>query len=844
MKLSFKINYTLICIALAVISMVVHHAVISATGKNLTYVGSATPVYACIVPKENHLTHIDRIQLAQCLGWQSDPSIPICHGFYQPLNISPLEHAEEIQLTADDVSLYAKARSKLSGNVEVRESNRIVNAQTAYIYRDAKTNKVTTIELLGNVRYLEPDRLMVAKKVLIHPQTRSGYAEDVLYRLNINRMGAILPAWGKASWVERFANHNDLLRKATYTTCAPSDKAWQIDAKEITLDHTRKQGIARNAVLRVADWPVIYAPYLSFPTTNERKSGFLMPMAGYSNVGGYDLALPYYWNIAPNQDATIVPHLYTQRGLMMGGDYRFLTKNSLGMIDGHFLPKDRAFNEFIQENEQSYPSLQGTSSDRWAVLVQDHTAFTPNLHMNIQYQQVSDSYYLQDFSSNLALLTENQLLREGDLSYTTNHWFFRGMVESYQTLHPIDQSVISNIYTRAPQLVANGSYSNLPLNANFNVLSEFDYFQWPSEQFLQPEGPRYHLNPSLSLPYNKPWGHITPTVQLQENLYAVNYIGENYSNEFNRTIPMYSIDSGLAFERSTVLFKHGLTQTLEPRLFYLNVPYQNQTPIPTYDSAYMIFNADQLFRTNRFSGFDRIGDANQLTYALTSRWLEETGKEKASFTVGQIRYFAERKVQLCYQQTGSCIDNPYYLGYVSPVATSSPIASRAVYQLSSKWILSGDYVWDVYSHSTNNGNLNFHFQPAINQILNLNYSYLGNGNLIQAPNAVIQNSALHQGTIAAATPLTERWSGIGAYSYNISKGYGMMTFLGLQYDNCCWAMRLMGGRTFKSLTPGTFLPEYNNNVYFQVLLKGLGSVANSDPATIISTYLPSYQNMF
>ena len=290
---------------------------------------------------------------------------------------------------------------------------------------------------------------------------------------------------------------------------------------------------------------------------------------------------------------------------------------------------------------------------------------------------------------------------------------------------------------------------------------------------------------------------------------------------------------------------NAYTHTLEPRAFYLNVPYHNQTPVPVYDSAYMIFNNDQLFRTNRFSGFDRIGDANQLAYALTSRWLsEDSGQEKASFSVGQIRYFANRQVQLCYQQEGGCVDSPLMLGYESPVAKSSPIASRATYQLSSAWVMSGDYVWDVYTHATNNGNLNFHYQPATNHIVNFGYSYLVDGNLLQMANNGLQNNALHQATIGYAWPITERWSGLGVYSYNISKSYGMMTFVGLQYDNCCWAMRLIGGRTFKSLSPDSITPQYNNNVYLQILLKGLGSVASSDPGSTISNYLPGYKNMF
>ncbi|WP_165474790.1 LPS-assembly protein LptD [Legionella nagasakiensis] len=804
---------------------------------------SIEPVQACVMSRDVPLNAMLRTTFAQCLGWQPNNAYPLCRGVYQPLSVVPFTEGE-IRVQADEASLYAKGRSRLSGNVEVHETQRVVNAQTAYIYRDEQTSQVTKIELLGEVRYLEPDRLMIARKAVINPQDKSGRVEDVLYRFSTQRANAILPAWGRASFIERFANQDYLLRKATYSTCAPQDNAWQIEAGEISLDYSKSRGVAKHAILRVHDWPVLYAPYLSFPTAKVRKSGFLMPMYGYSNIGGFDLALPYYWNIAPNYDATLIPHVYTRRGLMMGGDFRFLTESSAGIVSGHLLPNDRAFAKFVTDNSNQYPSLRGTPNNRWSFLLQEHTQFNPNLHLGIDYQQVSDDYYLQDFSTNLAVSTQNQLLRQGTLAYTTEHWLFRGMMQSYQTLHPINQSVISDIYQRLPQLLARGAYNDLPFQANFNVLGQLDNFRW-SASMPQPQGPRYHLNPILSFAEFKPWGYVTPSLQLVENYYNIQYGGGKMSQSFNRTIPRYSLDSGLFFERFTALMGHGYLQTLEPRLYYLYVPYHDQTTIPVFDSAYMIFNNDQLFRTNRFSGFDRIGDANQLAYAVTTRWLsEENGQEKASFSIGQIRYFSNRRVQLCYSQEGNCSDGSLMLGYLSPVAKSSPIASRLKYHLNSTWMMTGDYVWDVYTHATNNGYLNIHYQPQVNQIINFGYTYLVDGDVTQVANSNIQNNALHQATFSYAWPFSDRWSSLGIYSYNISKRYNMMTFLGLQYDNCCWAIRVLGGRTFKSISPTTLSPQYNNSIYLQILLKGLGSAASGDPSSVINSYLPGYSDIF
>jgi len=810
--------------------------------------GDVEPVVACVIARDEVLTPLSRARLSQCLAWEDDETMPTCHGAYTPIRLTPLANAKEVQIRADKVSFYAEGRSQLLGHVQVRQGDRIVNAQTAYVYRDEKKAQVTKIELLGEVRLVEPNHLMFARKATLNPQDQSGSVEEVLYRFNLNqKKRTSLPAWGRAHLIERFANKNYLLNQATYSTCPPEHESWRIEAREIRFDTSKSIGVAKDARLLVGDLPVMRVPYLSFPTSNARKSGFLMPIVGYTNIGGFETTLPYYWNIAPNYDAVIKPHVYTLRGLMMGGDLRFLTNHSVGVFSGNILPQDQAFSKFLANNEAEFPQLKNTSTDRWSLLLHDTTMFTPNLALNVNFQQVSDSYYQQDFSSNLAILTENQLLRQGDLTYTTDHWLLRGMVQSYQTLHPVNQGQVADIYERLPQLLAQGSYFDLPMGINFDIQGQFDYYHWPSNQppFNQltfPEGPRYHLDPTISLPERKSWGYVTPAISLVENYYDVSYPSPLTSQSFNRTIPQYSVDSGLFFERS----QGAYTQTLEPRLFYLNVPYHSQSSIPVYDSGYMIFDIDQLFRNNRFSGFDRIGDTNQLSYAVTSRWIsEKTGQEKASLTVGQIDYFAKRRVNLCYRFDGNCEDSPLILGYLSPNARTSPIASHGAYRINSVLSSTADYVWNGATNATNNGNLNIHYQPEENRVLTVGYTYLVDGNLLPSAHGGIQNTALHQATVAYASPVNDRWSGLGIYSYNISKGYSMLSLLGVQYDNCCWAARLMGGQAFMSLDPNNgFRPKYNNNLYFQVLLKGLGTVATSDPSSVIRSYLPGLRDLF
>jgi LPS-assembly protein len=812
------------------------------------------PIQACVIARDVDLTDAIRAKFAECLGWRADQSSPLCLGSYQPITITPLASPDEVRIMADRVSFYQNKPSTLTGHVEIEQNQRIVNAQTAYVFRDPQSNQITKIEFLGDVHYLEPDKLMIARRAEINPQDKSGKTEDVLYRFNTNKKQALLPAWGRASLMQRFANSDYLLHKATYTTCAPQDKAWDLKAKSIAIDNKKSVGVARDVTLRIREWPVLYVPYLSFPTKKERKSGFLMPLAGYSNVGGFDFGLPYYWNIAPNYDLTLLPHAYSRRGVMMGAEYRFLTQRSYGVFMGSFLPKDTAFRNFLHSHEEEFPKLKNNSTDRWSLGILETTRFNPDLFFHLSFEQVSDDYYFQDFSSNLAQITQRQLLRQADLTYTTENWIFRGMAQSYQTLHPVNETPVADQYERLPQLFARGYYYDLPMHANLNITGQYDQFSRPDvwegaatiigTQIGMPRGPRFHLNPVFSLPQRKPWGYITPSVEFVENYYEVTNNWGIQHTDYNRFIPRYAVRGGLFFDRNFNLFGEPYTQTLEPTLFYLRVPFQDQSAIPIYDTANMIFNVDQLFRTNRFSGFDRIGDANQLSYALTTRWLsEQTGMERANFSIGQIKYFSDRRVQLCRSFSGECFANPLEIGQLSPFASTSPIASRLAYHLNSVWSISGDYVWDPATNATNNGDLKLHYQPAPNTIVNFGYSYLVNGDVTAVRNNVTQNSALHQAIVAFSLPLSDRWSTLGAYSHNISKAYSMMSLLGLQYDSCCWAVRVLGGRTFKNLN-ASFEPQYNNNVYLQILLKGLGTVANSDPNGILNTYIPGYNDPF
>lgn len=807
------------------------------------------PVQACIIPYDRGHMTLMRAQIAHCLHWQ-DEKHGLCQGHYQNEPIPGLPDPTVVDIEAERVSLYRQGRSTLTGDVRVRTQDKVLQAHTAYVYRDAKTHQIRHVELLDRVVFLSPEGRMTASKAQFYPQEKEVNIEDVLYRLNLQRHAALLPAWGRAKTLKRVTKGDLYLSEASYTHCSPKDNAWEIDAKQLYLDNKNQIGVAKHAMLRLRDLPVFYTPYLSFPLSKKRKSGFLMPIVGSSNISGFDLATPYYLNLAPNYDATLLPHWYGKRGVMMGGQFRYLTAQGTGSIQGDFLSHDHTFARFLNDNVGQFPTLANHSTDRWDYWWWDNrTLWVPNLTLRTNVHQVSDNYYLQDFNTSLDHVTERQLLREGVLDYNTEHWLLNATVESYQTLHPVNEVAVTDTYQRLPQLLAQGNYEDLPLNSRFQVMGTFDYFRWPTADLPGPEGQRFHMDPKLSFPQARRWGYVTPSAQWVGNAYNLTDRYPLPTNTLHISVPRFDVDSGLYLQRKTHYFDYSYTQTLEPRLYYLNVPYQNQANIPTFESGYMIFSADQLFRNNRFSGFDRIGDANQLAYGITSRWLRDAdGEEKASMTVGQLAYFANRKVFVCYSPSGFCEDNPLILGFLSPTEQFSPVASHAVYRMNHLWSVIGDYVWDPATRAINNGQLNLHYQRENNRLFNVGYTYLVNGDLTQT-GATPANRALNQASASYAWPLNDYWSTVGAYGYNVSKNYEMMALFGVQYDSCCWAMRLLAGRTFRNLNNIALIqpqsqPGYTNSVFLQLMLKGLGSVGNASPTSMLQTFVPGYQDTF
>ena len=548
--------------------------------------------------------------LARRLGWIVDPDVNnLCHGYYLEPSLAAFDQpvmplGESItSITGDSGTLSQKRVSVLTGNIVVTQSGRKLYADKAYIYRDPKTGKIVAIDLYGHVRLLTPGKLITGQKVHLQLTKRSGVVNNVVYRVLLARNQTInlqrvrigphhyriigLTAWGKADKAVQIKPGLTEFYEASYSTCQPNTNQWRLVAGKLRLNKKTGWGEARNVRLEVMKFPIFYAPYMSFPIDNRRKTGFLFPIIGFSDNYGAELGLPFYWNMAPNYDDTITPKIYSERGFMLDNVFRYLTPDSFGHLHFAVLPADQKFKRFKHQSlekygnspslvdQQNLSNLLDDSSTRALFHWDNYTQFDPHLSSQINFTQVSDDYYFQDLGAIAPVISTNQLLRQGDVEYIGDHWIFSGVVTDYDTLHQINRQPVGNLYSRLPQLNAEADYPDLIGNLDFSLGSQATYFNInrnPGQIIGRPEGGRYILQPGLSYPVNWPWGYFTPSAQYQVTQYNLTNQPGMFQANITRTLPIIDVDSGIFFDREFSWFGRDVGQTLEPRIFYLLCP--------------------------------------------------------------------------------------------------------------------------------------------------------------------------------------------------------------------------------------------------------------------------------
>jgi len=542
-------------------------------------------------------------------------------------------------------------------------------------------------------------------------------------------------AKGSASEVLVDSGNHSILRELQFTTCPGENPEWVLTAKELELNFEDGMGKARKAKLKLFNIPILYLPYMSFPIDDRRKSGFLYPFASTANDNGFEFGIPYYWNIAPNQDATITPHYYTDRGAMITGEYRFITRRTGGDLNFDWLPSDKK----TRDLRYHYRFTHGARiSRRW--------------RSTVLVDRVSDDQYFQDFSTSLAAASRQYLRSKAGINGSGHYWTFSAIADDFQV---VDDSV---------------NASNEP----------------------------YRRVPRIAFDIDRPLGFRGLRLQMDSELvyfdrevgYNLDWHGQPGETSPSRGTELISIDSGLFLERDN---GKGRVQSLEPRLFYLYVPYKNQDDFPDFDSAPFTFGFSQLFHFNRFTGADRQSDANQLTLALTTRSFNSmAGRELWSLSFGQIAYFETQKVMLA--TTSEPLDD-----------SASPFIAEFVLhptkRLSSRF--SGQ--WDWQNSEIDVAILGVTHTAASGRRLGAEYRF--------------RRDSLDQFDIRYYHPINERWLVLGRVNYSLQDSDLLAAEAGFEYDSCCWGLRVVAKRFLRN-NDG----DHRDAVYIQLILKGLGDI--------------------
>ncbi|MFC5488338.1 LPS-assembly protein LptD [Dokdonella soli] len=702
--------------------------------------------------------------------------------------------------SAQKVSSPDKSHYVLEGEAQVKQLDLLLRADK--ITYDTETTDYTAG---GHVRYQDRGLLLSADRARGNADLDQCTLDGVRYQLLSSR----------GNGVAQVAVMDDVgharLKGATYSTCDVGDQQWAFRARDMDLDESEGVGRAHDMTFRIHNVPVFWLPYARFALDDRRVSGFLYPYIGYSNRRGFDFILPYYLNLAPNYDATLLPRLMTDRGFMLGGEFRYLTDSSKGTFNFEYIPNDRA----AKDEEIKYgESLPGS---RWWYRWQDSTGIAANWAAAVDINRVSDDRYFEDFGRGLYSAAVSFLPSSAYLYGHGDWWNASFGGDEYQITDPTLPSQFEP-YRRLPRATFTAEKSFLGdltggVNSEFIAFSKNSFPQLDANGHsvrIRPlEGQRLDLFPYLAYPIETSAYFIRPQLGYRYTTYDLSHLDATLNplvsrRSPSRGVPIFSLDTGLVFERGLTIGDKAWTQTLEPRAYYLRVPYRSQNDLPVFDTQEIPFSFGELFRSNRFVGADRQMDANNLSLALTTRFLEDaTGEERLSASIGQIRYFGDQRVQLP--------------GAPPTDYSGSTYAGEIDLHLSDRWRVVLDQQWNPNTHRTDLSAFTVQNRFGSDGIVNFSYRY--------------RRNFLEQVDVSAAVPITPSWRLIARENYALNDplaspldrhgkdGRTLERFIGIEHDTCCIAWRVIARRWIHNVEGNA-----DNAIYFEIEFKGVGSV--------------------
>ncbi|HEX4585836.1 MAG TPA: LPS-assembly protein LptD [Burkholderiaceae bacterium] len=700
--------------------------------------------------------------------------------------------------SADRMHGEVDERVQMDGAVELRSAGVVMRGDSAEYLCASDEAKVR-----GNARLYDRGTMFSGPSLDYRLEARSGQMPEATYSYS-PRQGR-----GESSLIEFLDEDHFRLHNATYTNCAPGDDAWWIKADTLDIDRQEQQAIGHHATMYFQGVPVISSPYFSMPLGGERRSGILTPSYYFDSRSGFQVTVPYYWNMAPNYDYTITPALYPRWGALLGNEFRLLEPTVRGVIDYDVMPYDRK-----------------TSSSREHTMVNGTYNGGSGLSAGINYNRVSDDLFLTDFSHSLAEAAPIELPQNEYVSYSRTYWNATVQVARNQTLFSLlnppgtPKPGNSPPYDRVPDFTLNSSRTDW---RGFDLAATVDATRFRNETLE--EGSRFIANPSLSYPVLSAAYFLVPRVQWHLTEYELDPNLHSGQSSATRSLPITSVDAGLVFERPGRFLGRSATQTLEPRLFYAYIPFRDQSRLPNFDSADPTFTFAQLFTENAFTGNDRIGEANQVTTALVSRMIdEESGAERLRMAVGQRFYFGPQRVFLPGEPTRTNL--------------TSDLLLEASAQTSHDWKGEFDLEYSAVDSQFVRADVGIRWQPKASSVVDLSYRY--------------QSATLHQIDLATQWPLSRKWYAVTNLNYSLLGRGGLPTdpsftspgrtwvetVLGFEYKADCWVGRLVAQRysTDGGITRTT-------TIFLQIDLNGFSSFGTRSPLEQLRRSIPGYQRV-
>ena len=711
-----------------------------------------------------------------------------------------------VTITADSSKGTYPDNATFTGNVDINQGNSRLQADEVQLHQkqpEGAVEPVRTVDALGNVHYDDNQVILKGPKAWSNLNTKDTNVWEGDYQM-VGRQGR-----GKADLMkQRGENRYTILENGTFTSCLPGSNTWSVVGSEVI--HDREEQVAEiwNARFKLGPVPVFYSPYMQLPVGDKRRSGFLIPNAKYSTTNYFEFYLPYYWNIAPNMDATITPHYIHKRGnIMWENEFRYLTQAGTGLMELDYLPSDKVF-------QDEHPT-EG-DKHRWMYYWRHAGVMDQVWRFNVDYTKVSDPYYFNDFDSKYGSSTDGYATQIFSAGYAIQNFNATVSTKQFQVFN----TQTSNTYGAEPQLDVNW-YQNDVGPFDTRIYGQAVHFV--NTNSTMPEATRVHLEPVISLPWSNDWASLNTEAKLmathyqQKNVDDYNTTNNAHLEEsVNRTLPQFKMDGKLVFERDMAMLAEGYTQTLEPRMQYLYVPYRDQSNINNYDSSLLQSDYSGLFRDRTYGGLDRIASANQLTTGVTTRVYDESAVERFNVSVGQIYYFTESR-------TGD--DN---INWEKDNKTGSLVwAGDTYWRMTDRWGLRGGVQYDTRLDNIATSSAAIEYRRDEDRMVQLTYRY-ASPEYIQAtlPNystAEQYKNGISQVGGAASWPIADRWSIVGAYYFDTNANKSADQMLGLQYNSCCYAIRFGYERKLNGWDTTNNQSKYDNVIGFNVELRGLSS---------------------